>query len=94
MESYVLFSKFKKANVEYIQFWLLDDFSNYPSNDFKIGEIVFHLGNISEDILSDGKKQYENGLPVKVSDLYETSNWGKTPSNQSQFQQHLIPFLD
>jgi cell surface protein SprA len=76
-------TNFKKANVEYIQFWLLDDFNNYPSNDFEIGEIVFHLGNISEDILSDGKKQYENGLPVKVSDLYETSNWGKTPSNQS-----------
>ncbi len=76
-------TNFKKANVEYIQFWLLDDFSNYPSNDFEIGEIVFHLGNISEDILSDGKKQYENGLPIKVSDLYETSNWGKTPSNQS-----------
>ena len=76
-------TNFKKANVEYIQFWLLDDFSNYPSNDFKIGEIIFHLGNISEDILSDGKKQYENGLPIKVSDLYETSNWGKTPSNQS-----------
>ena len=76
-------TNFKKANVEYIQFWLLDDFDEYNSNDFEIGEIVFHLGNISEDILPDGKKQYENGLPVKSSDLYENSNWGKTPKSQS-----------
>ena len=52
-------TNFKKANVEYIQFWLLDDFSEYDSSDFEIGEVVFHLGNISEDILPDGKKQYE-----------------------------------
>ena len=76
-------TNFKKANVEYIQFWMLDDFSEYESDNFEIGEIVFQLGNISEDVLSDGKKQYENGLPVKVSDLYETSIWGKTPTNQS-----------
>ena len=44
---------------------------------------MFHLGNISEDILPDGKKQYENGLPIKSSDLYENSNWGKTPKSQS-----------
>ena len=76
-------TNFKKANVEYIQFWMLDDFNQYDSVDFEIGQIVFHLGNISEDILPDGKKQYENGLPVKSSDLYESSNWGKTPKSQS-----------
>ena len=76
-------TNFKKANVEYIQFWMLDDFIDYDSSEFELGEIVFHLGNISEDILPDGKKQYENGLPVKASDLYENSNWGKTPSSQS-----------
>ena len=79
----IITTNFKKSNVEYIQFWLLDDFNNYNSNDFEIGEIVFHLGNISEDILLDGKKQYENGLPSKSSDLYRTTNWGITPSNQS-----------
>ena len=41
------------------------------------------MGNISEDILNDGKKQYENGLPIKDTDLFETSNWGKTPTSQS-----------
>ena len=62
---------------------MLDDFSEYDSNDFQIGEIVFHLGNISEDILPDGKKQYENGLPVKPSDTFDNSEWGKTPTSQS-----------
>ena len=76
-------TNFKKANVEYIQFWMLDDFEDHDSNEFEIGEIVFHLGNISEDILNDGKKQYENGLPIKDTDLFETSNWGKTPTSQS-----------
>ena len=76
-------TNFKKANVEYIQFWMLDDFEDYDSNELEIGEIIFHLGNISEDILNDGKKQYENGLPTKPSDLFETSNWGKTPNSQS-----------
>ena len=76
-------TNFKKANVEYIQFWILDDFEDHDSNEFEIGEIVFHLGNISEDILNDGKKQYENGLPIKDTDLFETSNWGKTPTSQS-----------
>ena len=48
-----------------------------------MGEIVFHLGNISEDILPDGKKQYENGLPVDESDTFQSSVWGNTPSTQS-----------
>ena len=56
-------TNFQKSNVEYIQFWILDNFSDNMS-DGEFGEIVFHLGNISEDILPDGKKQYENGLPV------------------------------
>ena len=49
---------------------MLDDFIDYDSSEFELGEIVFHLGNISEDILPDGKKQYENGLPVKACLLY------------------------
>ena len=51
--------------------------------DGETGEIVFHLGNISEDILPDGKKQYENGLPVEDLDSFQSSVWGNTPSTQS-----------
>ena len=35
------------------------------------GKLFINLGNISEDVLKDGKKQYENGLPEdgNISDL-------------------------
>ena len=76
-------TNFQKTNVEYIQFWLLDDFSDFNTNDSEIGKILFHLGNISEDILADGKKQFENGLPTQNENNFQLSNWGKTPTSQS-----------
>ncbi|MFV9552338.1 cell surface protein SprA [Algibacter sp. PT7-4] len=74
---------FEQQNVEYIDFWLQDPFQDNPSNPG--GKLVFNLGNISEDIIKDGKKLYENGLPKDgdVSLLTETS-WGTVvPQNQS-----------
>ena len=77
-------TNFEKSNVEFIQFWLLDTFSENESNSNNLGSLVLNLGNISEDILRDGKKQYENGLPVVNSQLtVNESNWGKTPATQS-----------
>ena len=77
-------TNFEKSNVEFIQFWLLDTFSENESNSNDLGSLVLNLGNISEDILRDGKKQYENGLPVVNSQLtVNESNWGKTPATQS-----------
>ncbi len=67
---------FEAANIEYIQFWVMDPFSTAASNSFGEpatnedsqnstgGELYFNLGNISEDILRDGRKSYENGLPT------------------------------
>jgi len=65
---------FQQANVEYIQFWMMDPFENYslteaegatqPVNPTDLeGELYFNLGNISEDILHDDLKMFENGLP-------------------------------
>jgi len=75
---------FSQSNVEYIEFWLLDTFSEQTSTSNNLGELVFHLGNISEDVLKDGRKQYENGLPVAGQNTatYNTS-WGVTPATQS-----------
>ena len=53
-------TNFEQSNVE---FKLLDTFNELQSNTDDLGELVVHLGNISEDILKDGRKQYENGLP-------------------------------
>ncbi|WP_299115784.1 cell surface protein SprA [uncultured Winogradskyella sp.] len=52
---------FEQANVEYIEFWVQDPFLDNPSSTG--GKLFVNLGNISEDVLKDGKKQYENGLP-------------------------------
>jgi cell surface protein SprA len=92
-------TNFEQSNVEYIQFWLMDPYDHYsitneeglpagvdPSSiDNQVGELYFNLGNISEDVLKDGRKMYENGLP---EDPFSTNNtastiWGKIPTNQS-----------
>ncbi len=74
---------FEQANVEYIDFWMLDPFLDNPSNPG--GKLTINLGNISEDILKDGRKQYENGLDESgdISTLPQTV-WGSVvPQNQS-----------
>ncbi|MES2762237.1 MAG: cell surface protein SprA [Bacteroidota bacterium] len=63
---------FQAANIEYVQFWMMDPFNSdynsdtYPemdNNNKPSGEMYINLGNISEDIIKDGKMLYENGLP-------------------------------
>ena len=75
---------FEQANVEYIEFWLQDPFLDNPANHG--GKLTFNLGNISEDILKDGRKQYENGLPEDgdISLLPQIPSWETVvPQNQS-----------
>ena len=77
-------TNFEQSNVEFIEFWLLDTFSESQGSDDDLGELIFHLGNISEDILKDGRKQYENGLPGSGEEnLTQNTSWGKVPSTQS-----------
>ena len=77
-------TNFEQSNVEFIEFWLLDTFSELSTMEDDLGELYLHLGNISEDILKDGRKQFENGLPGPNSQFlaHETS-WGMVPSTQS-----------
>jgi len=75
---------FERSNVEYIQFWLMDPFIYDENSNNPGGKLSFNLGNISEDVLKDGRKQYENGLPEDGSNSNTLSTeWGKVPSNQS-----------
>lgn len=76
-------SDFELANIEYIEFWMMDPFI-YNRETATGGELCFNLGDISEDILKDGKKFFENGLPVS-GDLtqVETTRWGRVPIQQS-----------
>nr|WP_317174035.1 cell surface protein SprA [Mucilaginibacter boryungensis] len=72
---------FESLNVEFIEFWMLDPFIYKPASQG--GDLYFNLGNISEDILYDGRKSLENGLPVDgdLSKVDET-NWGRVPKLQ------------
>nr|WP_246277464.1 cell surface protein SprA [Winogradskyella ursingii] len=74
---------FEQANVEYIEFWVQDPFLDNPTNPG--GTLTINLGNISEDVLKDGKKQYENGLPEDgdISSLNPTVFGGVVPQSQS-----------
>lgn len=77
-------SDFETANIEYIEFWLLDPFiHSREKGDTKAGgDFYINLGEVSEDVLRDGKKFYESGLPVDGSQNFTYTQWGKIP-NQS-----------
>lgn len=73
---------FEQSNVEFVQFWVMDPYVDGIATG--AGELVLNLGNISEDILRDGKKQYENGLPgVNSNDFVAQTSWGEVPATQS-----------
>ena len=75
-------TNFEQSNVEFVQFWVLDPYVDGAAAGS--GELVINLGNISEDVLKDGRKQYENGLPgVNSNDLVTPTSWGQVPSTQS-----------
>ena len=72
---------FESSNYEYIEFWMMDPFIDNP--DHKGGKIYFNLGDISEDILRDGRKFFENGLPADGSDAdVDYTVWGRVPTQQ------------
>ena len=78
---------FEQANIEYVEFWLLDPFiyqrqagtaSQYS------GDLYINLGEVSEDVLRDGKKFYESGMPVDGSNAFSYTQWGKIPEQATQ----------
>lgn len=75
-------SDFEAANVQYIEMWLMDPF--IYDKQHKGGDVYFDLGNVSEDILKDGRKSFENGLPTGPEAInVEPCPWGKVPTIQS-----------
>jgi len=72
---------FDATNIQYIEFWMMDPFIYDSTNS---GQLYFNLGDISEDILRDGRKSYENGLPTSalVKDV-DTTVWGRVPQLQA-----------
>jgi len=74
---------FEATNVEYIEFWLMDPF-NSDAEQENSGKLYINLGDISEDILKDSRKFFENGLPASelVTDV-DTTMWGRVPTLQN-----------
>ncbi|MCG8700692.1 MAG: cell surface protein SprA, partial [Bacteroidales bacterium] len=78
----IITSDFETSNIEYIEFWMMDPFvENENSNG---GDLYFHLGEISEDILRDSRKSFENGYSTtaEIKDVEQTE-WGFVPRGQA-----------
>ena len=75
-------SDFEATNVEYIEFWMMDPFSGDENSQG--GELYFNLGDVSEDLLRDSRKAFENGLPTsEVVEGVDSTIWGRVPALQS-----------
>ncbi len=74
---------FETANIEYIEFWMMDPFI-YDQDEQRGGDLYFHLGSVSEDVLPDSRKSYENGLPVPGEEFdCDSTVWGYIPKSNS-----------
>lgn len=84
---------FDKANIEYIEFWMMDPFISTANgvvldgdknkSNVTGGKMILHLGTISEDLARDGKHGFENGLPRDggTNSTIPTA-WGKVTTLQ------------
>ncbi len=85
---------FDKANIEYIEFWMMDPFLTGPNgkvitsqrngdNNTSGGQLIFQLGSISEDVARDGKHAFKNGLaPDGEKTKMVRNEWGYVTSQQ------------
>jgi len=86
---------FDNINVQYIEFWMLDPFlegqngrvitdGTQGQNNTTGGKLYFHLGNVSEDVVPDGRHAFENGLPINDDETYklDTTDWGYVTTEQ------------
>ncbi len=87
---------FDKANIEYVEFWLMDPFldgeygkvivegKNTGEPNTTGGKMIFQLGSISEDVMRDSKHAFENGLPANgnLETGASENEWGFVSSQQ------------
>ncbi|MCM1450245.1 MAG: cell surface protein SprA [Clostridiales bacterium] len=77
-------TNFEQSNIEYIQFWLMNPFLDPENPNYDGGDLYFNFGEISEDILKDGLKSYENGVPFDGNNEYmDSTNWGRVSRQAS-----------
>lgn len=77
-------TNFEQSNIEYLQFWMMSPFLDPENPNYEGGDLYINFGDISEDILKDGKKSYENGIPVDGNDTYLAETvWGRVSTQSS-----------
>src|SRR5690625_7006512 len=71
---------FSDKNIEFIEFIFR------PHPDYEdIGtdaELIIDLGQISEDVIPNGRLNSEDGLPISASSQVTTDAWGRIPTLQ------------
>ncbi len=81
---------FETDNIQFIEFWMMDPYTSYNTTPNTTGTLYFDLGDVSEDVLKDGVKSFENGLPTNIADSANPANtnnpwmatvWGHVPIN-------------
>lgn len=84
---YIDNNDFEALNIEYLEFWMLNPYMDRRNEEEnpdinESGQLVFNLGNVSEDILKDNVQFYENSLPrVGESVPIIKTAWGKVPTS-------------
>lgn len=89
---------FDNANIEILEFWMLDPFQKgqfgtvkdgvFNKNNETGGKLEIHLGDISEDVIPDSRFNFENGITIdknkKLDELAKqiVSPWGFAPTTQ------------
>lgn len=77
-------TNFEQSNIEYIQFWMMSPFLDPENPNEEGGDLYFNLGEVSEDILKDGLKSYENGIsPDGNLDNISETVWGRVSKQNS-----------
>ena len=75
-------SDFETSNIEFIEFWMMDPF--IYDRDHEGGDLIIQLGEVSEDILRDSRKSYEDGLPgINEEGQLDSTVWGYVPRGTS-----------
>lgn len=74
----------REQGILFLDFWLMDPYDSTRGNPQHTGgELVFHLGEVSEDILPDFRLSFE-GFSRKVPTGVDTTYWAKV-SNQPPY---------
>ena len=94
---------FDNANIEYLDFWLMNPFINSSKGLATItdqdgndkanttgGDLFINLGNVSEDVLKDNDQhEFENGLPINNDQQTVADNSNPTVWGRVTRQQFL-----